>query len=150
MSRKWYFAYGSNLSRAQLKKRIGEWMEEHRAILKGFRLTFAKGYSGHTSGKANIKPDPDGDVKGVIYLVTESQLSKLDRYEGVGRGVYKREQVNVESQGKLLPAITYVMVRELCRLKPSDDYLDLILKGLEEHGYGQEVIEEVRKIAEFT
>ncbi|MEM2945244.1 MAG: gamma-glutamylcyclotransferase [Thermoproteota archaeon] len=63
-------------------------------------------------------------------------------------GVYRREHVDVESEGKLLPAITYVMVREIYKLKPSDDYLNLILKGLEEHGYGQEVIEEVRKIAE--
>jgi hypothetical protein len=38
-------------------------MEEHNAILKGFRLTFAKGYSGHASGKADIKPDPSGEVR---------------------------------------------------------------------------------------
>jgi hypothetical protein len=61
-------------------------MEEHNATLKGFRLTFAKGYSGHASGKADIKPDPSGEFKGVIYLVTESQLSKLDKFEGVSMG----------------------------------------------------------------
>lgn len=150
MNRKWYFAYGSNLSRARLRKRIGVWTEEHKAILQGFRLTFAKGYEGHADGKANIKPDPSGEVKGVIYLVTENQLSKLDEYGGVSIGVYRREQVNVESEGKLLSVITYVMVRELCQLKPSDDYLNLILEGLKEHGYGQEVIEEVRKIADSS
>jgi len=148
LSRKWYFAYGSNLSKERLRRRIGEWMEEHNATLKGFRLTFAKSYSGHTSGKADIKPDPSGEVKGVIYSVTESQLSKLDKYEGVGIGVYRRKRVNVESEGKLVSATTYVMVREICPLKPSNEYLEHILKGLEEHGYSKEVMEEVRKIAD--
>jgi len=123
-------------------------MEEHNATLKGFRLMFAKGYSGHASGKADIKPDPSGEVKGVIYLVTESQLSKLDKCEGVSMGVYRRKRVNVESEGKIVSTTTYVMVREICPLKPSDDYLKHILKGLEEHGYSNEIIEEVRKIAD--
>jgi cation transport regulator ChaC len=83
-------------------------------------------------------------------LVTESQLSKLDKCEGVSMGVYKRERVNVECEGRIISATTYVMVREICPLKPSNDYLSHILKGLEEHGYGREVIEEVRKIADSS
>jgi cation transport regulator ChaC len=144
---KWYFAYGSNLKREWLRSRIGEWKQECKAILRGYRLTFAKGYYLHTSGKANIKLDPSSEVKGVIYLITENQLNKLDRWEGVNKGVYKRKPVNVESEGKLIPAITYEMVKEICPLRPSQDYLNLILEGLKEHGYDESVIKEVKKIA---
>jgi hypothetical protein len=49
---KWYFAYGSNLKRDTLRERIGEWKQEQRSILKGFTLTFAKGYSNNESGYA--------------------------------------------------------------------------------------------------
>jgi len=43
-----------------------------------------------------------------------------------------------------VPATTYTMVKEICPLKPSADYLDLILEGLREHGYDENSIEEVR------
>jgi hypothetical protein len=42
------------------------------------------------------------------------------------------------------------MVREICPLKPSNEYLKHILNGLEEHGYSREVIEEVRKTADSS
>jgi cation transport regulator ChaC len=147
MEYKWYFAYGSNLKRERLKKRIGKWRKERKAILRDYELVFGKGWGGHFTGKANIQKKPKGRVEGVIYLVTEQQLKKLDRREGVP-WVYERITVKVESEGERIPAETYRMVEMMCPLKPSRDYLDLVLDGLREHGYDESVIEKARRKAE--
>ena len=143
----WYFAYGSNLKKDRLRSRIGDWKQEQKALLRGYKLTFAKGFGSHTSGKANIKSDSGSQVEGAIYLITKEQFKKLDKYEGVEIGVYKRITINVELDGKLMPVTTYVMVKEICPLRPSAEYLDLILEGFMEHGYKQSTIRKVKEIA---
>jgi gamma-glutamylcyclotransferase (GGCT)/AIG2-like uncharacterized protein YtfP len=123
----WYFAYGSNLKRSHLRKIIGEWKQEHCAVLKNFTLSFAKGYSKYKSGFANIKPHPDMQVEGVAYLITEHQFKKLDAYEEVGLGVYRREPVIVETNVDSFSATTYEMNKEICLLSPSSYYLKIVL-----------------------
>jgi len=39
------------------------------------------------------------------------------------------------------------MVKEICPLRPSTDYLNLILQGLREHGYDESTIREVKEVA---
>ena len=144
---KWYFAYGSNLKRDRLRERIGEWKQEQRAILKGFALTFAKGYSNHESGYANIKACSETQVEGAVYLITEDQFRDLDRCEGVALGVYRRRLVDVETNGKLIAATAYDMNKEICSLRPSAKYLNYILDGLREHGYAESIIKKVEETA---
>jgi gamma-glutamylcyclotransferase (GGCT)/AIG2-like uncharacterized protein YtfP len=147
LSQQWYFAYGSNLKHERLSRRIGESSQILRATLQNYRLTFAKGWSGHDSGKANILQQQGSEVKGAVYSVTQDQLLSLDGPEGVNSGVYKRIPVIVLIDGQPTPAQTYVMVRQICPARPADWYLDLILKGLEQNGYSQAIIDEVRNIA---
>ena len=142
----WYFAYGSNLKRSHLRKIIGEWKQEHCAVLKNFALSFAKGYSKYQSGYANIKPHPDKQVEGVAYLITEQQFKKLDAYEDVGLGVYRRAPVIVETNDDSFSATTYEMNKEICLLPPSSNYLKTVLHGLKEHGYDHNVIKKVRDL----
>jgi len=143
-----YFAYGSNLKTSRLRDRIGKWERDQKAILRGYKRTFAKGYYDHKSGKANIRQSDNDIVEGAIYLITEEQLKKLDLKEGVEKCVYKRMPVNVESSGEKIEAQTYVMSNEICTLKPSKEYLNLIIEGLEEHCYGPDVVEKVKAIAQ--
>ena len=143
----WYFAYGSNLKRSHLKKIIGEWKHEHCAVLKNFTLSFAKGYGKYNSGYANIKPHPDTQVEGVAYLITEQQFKKLDAYEEVGLGVYRRASVIVETNVDSFSATTYKMNKEICLLPPSSNYLKIVLNGLREHGYNRYIIKKVRDLS---
>jgi gamma-glutamylcyclotransferase (GGCT)/AIG2-like uncharacterized protein YtfP len=143
----WYFAYGSNLKRHMLEERIGEWKEEQRAILKGFTLSFAKGYRNHESGYANIKECLGSEVEGAVYLISEDQFRKLDDYEGVALGVYRRRVVSAVTEWNLKCATTYEMNKEVCSLRPSVDYLSLVLDGLREHGYDESTVKKVEAIA---
>ena len=145
--KKWYFAYGSNLKRSHLRKIIGEWKQEHCAVLKNFALSFAKGYSKYQSGYANIKPHPDMQVEGVVYLITEQQFKKLDAYEEVVLGVYRRALVIVETNENSFSATTYKMNKEICLLSPSSYYLKIVLNGLREHGYHENIIKKVRDLS---
>jgi len=134
----WYFAYGSNLDMDRFRKRIGVWQETKRATLKDYRLSF------DSRGKADILEQKGERVWGAVYEVTEDQLKILDGFEGVHNGIYKRIHVNVECRGKTEPAIAYVKVKKIGFHPPDDEYLNYILRGLKQHGYGEETIEVVR------
>lgn len=66
MREHWYFAYGSNLSTAQMEERTGPITRVKRDRLRGYRIAFNK-RSGDGTGKANIVPDARGIVWGVVY-----------------------------------------------------------------------------------
>src|SRR5215467_14085896 len=81
----WYFAYGSNMHHSAFRERRGMRPKEWRAVrVRGYRLRF--NLEGRPKGKAapaNICPDPDGELWGVLYLITRRELLRLDLTEGV-------------------------------------------------------------------
>ena len=155
----WYFAYGSNLNVAQMKKRIGEWKAERKAALKNYRLTF-NGYSAKwdNKGVADIVESEGNSVKGAIYRISEEQLAILDICEGYkgieGRNIYNRNvperPMYVISGGEEVGVVTYYVAdaaRQSKFNKPSDKYLETIIEGLRHHGWGEDVVREVKEIA---
>ncbi|GBC75592.1 hypothetical protein HRbin06_00911 [archaeon HR06] len=133
----WYFAYGSNLNLSRLKRRIGEWKESHKAILEGYRLTFR-------NGVADIEEKDNSRVYGAVYLITEDQLKRLDKYEGPK---YKKIMVKVKVNGKEINAIAYYMREKAKFRKPHPSYLNIILEGLKDHGYSEDIIKIVEEIS---
>lgn len=126
----WYFAYGSNLLRSQMKERTEEQQESRTAVLRGYRVAFNKqGSKGPYY--ANIVPDAGGEVHGVIYRCSDKAMKVLDRREGG----YSRNIVYVETaDGKATKAIAYIADRPVDERRPKDDYLDKIVTGAREHG----------------
>ncbi|MDH7577868.1 MAG: gamma-glutamylcyclotransferase [Bacillota bacterium] len=84
------------------------------------------------TGFANIVPCLGSVVKGILYAVTEEELGKLDRYEGVPLH-YRRHRVNIEQRdiGQVVSAVTYVANPERVRngMKPTREYLNHLLAG---------------------
>ena len=78
--------------------------------LAGFRFSFNMRVSGPKDrAYANIVRDSGWEVWGVVYLCNPSAMKKLDRYEGVSGGHYKRLNVEViTSTGERIKALTYV------------------------------------------
>ena len=149
MSDHWYFAYGSNLSTEQKENRTGSIREARRARLYRYRIAFNKRGSDGT-GKANIVPDPNRTVWGVVYRCSSDALREMDRYEGVAGGHYARKTVRVRTEaGDELDAITYIageeFVDDLCI--PSKQYLETILQGARHHGLPEDYIHEIQSVA---
>ena len=125
-----YFAYGSNMDRESMEKRGVTIFSMQRARLEGFRLAFNKVASRRENeGYANIAKDPDGIVEGILYEIRDSDISKLDEFEGYPNH-YDRINVTVKlNNGQEVCAVTYVANPDkTCDgLKPSRGYMDHLL-----------------------
>jgi gamma-glutamylcyclotransferase (GGCT)/AIG2-like uncharacterized protein YtfP len=145
----WYFAYGSNLFVDQKEERTGRIRRAVRCRLKGYRFAFnKKGSKGHVY--ANIVPDAQAEVWGVVYLCSPEALADMDRYEGVANGHYEQITVTVEKDSdESVQAITYVAGQDfVCEpSRPSEDYLDRIVSGARHHGLPQAYIELIEALA---
>lgn len=125
-----YFAYGSNMDAERMRKRGVNFSQRIHAILKGYSLRFNKMTSRNLKeGYANIIPDKKGIVEGVLYNISDSDLSKLDEYEGYPNH-YDRIKVKVQlDDGEEVETVTYIAQSNKVRegLKPSRAYLNYLL-----------------------
>jgi len=136
----WYFAYGSNLDRKQMERRVGRCRDSKRAILRGYALDFDRFSGGRwRGGVADVVKRKDGVVYGAVYMVTEDQLRKLDAWE-TG---YRRSVVTVECDGRAEEAVAYTVIEPGRFRDPSEKYVETILRGLTVHGYSKETVSEV-------
>ena len=129
-----YFAYGSNMATSQMADRCPGAVSLGAARLPGFRLAF-DAWSNRRGGLvADVLPASGSDVWGVLWTVTEHHAEALDRYEGVGRGQYRREHVRVESaSGDQVEAFAYVICNPGEEGPTTDAYRALLLEGAREH-----------------
>jgi gamma-glutamylcyclotransferase len=127
--KKHYFAYGSNMNSERLRKRIGYLPPSRKALLQDYALLFNKtNYKNPTEGFANIVPQTGSQVEGILYEMTDKDIAKLDQFEGVPTH-YIRQAINVECEGKITNALTYIAVTVKEGLKPSPEYLNHLLAG---------------------
>lgn len=136
----WYFAYGSNMSRAIFCARRGMCPTESRwGWLEGHRLVFSLPIGPGERGVANVVAEPGARTCGVLHLLTPEELDRLDRTEGVHAGVYRRILVEVHRDGaEPVSAYTYQSTWSSPGRKPSTRYHGLLLTGAREHGLPEE------------
>ena len=132
----WYFAYGGNMNDSTFRVRRRIRPLEHRSgHIKGYRLRF--NLDGRPSGKAapaNLYPDPDSEVWGVLYRITRRDLTRLDCTEGVpGRG-YRHVMIEAKDRnGRVIPVITYMAQGKEVDGKPSLRYITLLREAARFH-----------------
>ena len=142
----WYFAYGSNMNRAQMLSRAGQILEEQPARLENYELVFDKKARGG-SATANIHPAPGRTVHGVLYKIPEAAYRNLDRYEGAPEH-YRRIEVQVTNgAGQRVAAQAYIATKVEKGLRPAAHYLQGILDGAREHGLPAEYIDQIKATA---
>lgn len=128
-----HFAYGSNMDIKRLNKREVYPSKRERATLHGYSIKFnKKGTANPKEGKTNIVRDPSGVVEGILCEITEAEMRKLDKAEGVSTGDYFRTTVRVKVEGGTeIDAVTYIANPMKVRngLKPTRDYLAHLLAG---------------------
>ena len=106
---RWYFAYGSNLSKQRMMRRTGPIRKARVARLNDYRLAFNNTDKAGSELYANIVPSAGGITWGVAYWCSPQAMAALDEYEGVADGCYRREWIEVEtSDGERLQAEVYI------------------------------------------
>jgi len=127
-----YFAYGPNMDEDTLTERGVAFGKVCTGKVRHMRLAFYKpGEDG--TGMADLQDKKGAEVEGVIYDVPEDSLDRLDIYEGVDRGHYRRQTVTVQTSRGELECVTYRASKFRTGLKPSPDHLRSIIRGAEAH-----------------
>lgn len=78
----YYFAYGSNMSRRQMRQRCPKAKYQGVALLRDWKLRERQ--------FADVEKHRDHVVHGTAWKVTKDCERKLDLYEGVRGGLYRR------------------------------------------------------------
>lgn len=150
-----YFAYGKNLNKQVLKKRVGQWLWAEPAVLENFSVTFNKGSKDGT--KANLLESPHAKVCGVCYELDESSFEELKKFEGgyEKRNVLisfpsKEKKSSATTKENKFIATTFVATETVHPQRPSQAYLDDILAGAKDWSLTEDYIEGLRQSAECS
>lgn len=125
-----YFAYGSNMNEQRMLERCPGARLVGKATLAGYRLV-ERLY-------ADVEPLSGKVVEGVLWTVTESDVYRLDGYEGVEHGIYARKVRRVRIGGRFCHALCYEMTPRTRRVRNGipypDKYREICSLGAQAHG----------------
>jgi hypothetical protein len=116
LARRPYFAYGSNMVAAQMRRRCPAAQDMGMARLDGWRFLI------NQQGYATIIPDQSAYALGVLWSLTSTCEAALDDYEGIATGLYTK--AHIEIQGT--PALVYLATNTLPG-QPRAGYLEAII-----------------------
>jgi gamma-glutamylcyclotransferase (GGCT)/AIG2-like uncharacterized protein YtfP len=114
-----YFAYGSNLHHAQMKRRCKDSIFLKKINLKHFRLTFRSKYRA-----ADIEKKKNSIVPGALFEISKNDEKKLDVYEDFPI-LYKKHYFTY--YGKKV--MTYTMTKKTSFKFPTERYLNIVKRG---------------------
>ncbi len=145
----WYFAFGANMHdsvfRERRKMRPMEWRVGR---VPGYRLRF--NLEGRPKGKAapaNISPDENAEVWGVLYRITRRDMVWLNSTEGIPGWRYRPIWLDGEDQsGNQLCVFTYIADGLETDGNPSKRYITLLHDGACAHGLPQPWIRHLKSI----
>lgn len=139
-----YFAYGSNMCTARLRKGVPSCNPLGIATLPDHELRFHKRGSDESAKCNAFARGNSAGVIGVLYSFDPAERAKLDEAEGVGGG-YEHAMVTViNEKGRRRKVLTYLATADYIddSLKPYGWYKDAILAGGTEHGLPEEYVAE--------
>ena len=104
--------------------------------LEGYKLAFTIYSPKRLCGCADIIKSHGDEVWGLVYELTDSDMQKLDGYEGHPR-YYKRITVNVVDEVGMKKEVETYEVSEKSKQyeKPSREYLDIIIHAANEYNF---------------
>jgi len=130
MRRRYYLAYGSNMSIQQMKVRCPFAKPVGGVLLDGYELLF-RGRRG--SAVATIEPKDGSNVPCALWLITAKDEDSLDIYEGFPR-FYRKEKVTIMHGSRKMKVMVYVMNNGPVIASPGMGYLHTILDGYKDFG----------------
>ncbi len=130
----YYFAYGSNLNKKQMKERCPECKPRYNAVLPNYKLIFAGWSRTYKGGVASIRRVQGSKVPGAVYEITEKDLRKLDVFEGYPHDYNRIKVIVFDEDGTAIEAQTYMKTGQIEETKPSKEYADIIYQGYRDWG----------------
>lgn len=142
-----YFGYGSNLDTEHMRKRCGGRFFTI-AYLPNYRLAFTlRCWKWPGGWAADVVSSKDSIVWGAVYELSDSQLERLDKSEGLDRSAYIREKVTVyRPNGKTLLGVWTYFVKAKGEGKPAKAYIEILIRGARQIRLPQEYIKFLESI----
>lgn len=109
-----YFAYGSNMNMAQMDERCPGAIKLRNATLPGYKLV--------ERDTADIDVSKNDVVYGVLFAISSAHLKKLDKHEGLLKGIYDRKQIKVQVGDGHAVAVVYEMTPDTKRDRDGKPY----------------------------
>ena len=120
-----YFAYGSNMSRAAMRRRCPGAREIGSAVLEGHRFVIIG------DGYASVLPSPGASVHGLLWRLGPRALAALNAYESLDSGLYRAVTLPVRGAGRRVAALVYV-ARSRTLGAPRPGYLEDVIAAARE------------------
>ena len=114
-----YFAYGSNLSRAGMKRRCPQAQPVGAAVLDHYRFIVG------IDGWGSVARAPGERVHGVIWRITPRDRAALHAYELLDKGLYDVRHLTVRLGSRRVRAMTYILRRQTPG-RPKPGYVEMI------------------------
>ena len=136
-----YFAYGSNLSQAQMGVRCPAAKVLGVAVLEGHRLSFTAFSRLWSGGVADVVETVGHKVWGLLYELTPEDLAALDTYEGYPH-LYDRRLLHVtqEVHHSAVEAWVYFVASKQDFVTPSAEYQAVLVECAKQFGFPQEYV----------
>jgi gamma-glutamylcyclotransferase (GGCT)/AIG2-like uncharacterized protein YtfP len=100
-----YFAYGSNMNRAAMRRRCPDARALGPAVLEGYRFFVG------LDGWGSVAPRRGARVHGVLWRLTPRCLAALHAYELLHKGLYRVRHLPVRVGSQRAPAMVYLLRR---------------------------------------
>lgn len=128
----YYFAYGSNHNLEQMKKRCPDSKKIGNTLLKDIQLVFI-GEKNHEA-YASLAMSEGAETPITIYELSDKDIKSLDEYEGVAKGVYRKEKWMVRYEGQRIEGFIYLKTSGVYHV-PSEEYINRLLKGYKDQEF---------------
>ena len=115
-----HFAYGSNMSRAVMRRHAAGAEPVGVATLANYRFLIT------THGHASVAPRPTSTVYGVLWRLTTRDRITLAAWENIAGGLYRAAILPVRQAGQLRPAFVYLS-RSQKAAPPRAGYMDVVI-----------------------
>lgn len=138
MRKRYYIAYGSNLSTEQMAFRTPDAKIVGKAILYGWQLLFKL--------HATIEENKEKNTPVLVWEISQEDEKRLDRYEGYPAYYYKKElPVTVfpidGGEPMELTAMVYIMTEGHERREPMQSYYEVLEQGYREFHFPMHILE---------
>lgn len=124
----YYFAYGMNTNPDAMQERL-----EKSGVARSLGAARLYGWKFRFAYHADVIPEPGHAVDGVLWLITDEHLARLDSREGFPH-YYNRERMPVEHNGRTYDAHVYYMNFGELYSPPHQSYWDMLEKGYDHFG----------------